>query len=177
MFNDTGNTTDGSSNHRLIWTAFADHVSVSLLYAAVGKWLTSTRLHGLSCLKSAGHHSRHDSLNESVRRARDSRATRLLREDGLRRDGKTMIPWKNGKELVRNVTVVDTLAKSYVSKTTGKVGTAAEDAEERKIQKYQGIASQYLFIPLVTGSNILNSFCTIMQPTALWIVYFKPDEE
>ncbi|GAU99982.1 hypothetical protein RvY_10911 [Ramazzottius varieornatus] len=44
--------------------------------------------------------------------------------------------------------MVDTLAKSYVGKTREKVGAAAEDAEERKIQKYQGIASQYLFVPL-----------------------------
>ncbi|GAU87628.1 hypothetical protein RvY_00447 [Ramazzottius varieornatus] len=41
-----------------------------------------------------------------------------------------------------------TLAKSYVGKTSEKVGAAAKDAEERKIQKYQGIASQYLFVPL-----------------------------
>ncbi|GAU95729.1 hypothetical protein RvY_07302 [Ramazzottius varieornatus] len=72
----------------------------------------------------------------------------LSRDDGLRPDGKTMIPWKNGKELVWDVTVVDTLAKSYVGKTSEKVGAAAEDAEEKKIEKYQGIASQYLFVPL-----------------------------
>ncbi|GAV06251.1 hypothetical protein RvY_16271 [Ramazzottius varieornatus] len=59
-----------------------------------------------------------------------------------------MIPWKNEKELVWDVTVVDALAKSYVGKTSEKVRAAAEDAEERKIQKYQGIASQYLFVPL-----------------------------
>ncbi|GAV06936.1 hypothetical protein RvY_16844 [Ramazzottius varieornatus] len=37
--------------------------------------------------------------------------------------------------------VPDTLVKSFVGKTSEKVGAAAEDAEERKIQKYQGIAS------------------------------------
>ncbi|GAV06471.1 hypothetical protein RvY_16455 [Ramazzottius varieornatus] len=72
----------------------------------------------------------------------------IPRDDGLRPDRKTIIPWKNGKELVWDVTVVDTLAKSYVGKTSEKVGAAAEDAEERKNQKYQGIASQYLFVPL-----------------------------
>ncbi|GAU99276.1 hypothetical protein RvY_10302 [Ramazzottius varieornatus] len=112
-------------------------------------------LHGLSCLKSAGRHSRHASLNESVRRALFSAQVPAVveplgrsRDDGLRPDGKTMIPWKNGEELAWDVTVVDTLAKSYVGKTSEIMGAAAEDAEERNIQKYQGIASQCLFVPL-----------------------------
>ncbi|GAU92222.1 hypothetical protein RvY_04334 [Ramazzottius varieornatus] len=100
-------------------------------------------LRGLSCPKSVGRHSRHASLNESVQRALVSAQVSavleplgLSRDDGLRPDGNTMIPWKNGKELVWDVTVVDTLAKSYVGKTSEKVGAVAEDAEERKIQKY-----------------------------------------
>lgn len=59
-----------------------------------------------------------------------------------------MIPWESGKELVWDVTVVDTLAKSYVGKTSEKVGATAEDAEQRKIQKDQGTASQYLVVKL-----------------------------
>ncbi|GAV00319.1 hypothetical protein RvY_11186 [Ramazzottius varieornatus] len=118
-----------------------------------GKVVDEYGLRGLSCLKSAGRHSRHASLSESVRRALVSAQVSavleplgLSRDHGLRPDGKTMIPWKNGKELVWDVTLVDTLAKFYVGKTSEKVGAAAKDAEERKIQKYQGIASQYFFV-------------------------------
>ncbi|GAU90487.1 hypothetical protein RvY_02894 [Ramazzottius varieornatus] len=43
----------------------------------------------------------------------------------------------NGKELVWDFTVVDKLTKPYVCELSEKIGAAAQDAEERKIMKYQ----------------------------------------
>ncbi|GAV01996.1 hypothetical protein RvY_12615 [Ramazzottius varieornatus] len=52
-----------------------------------------------------------------------------------------MVPWKHGKELAWDVTIVDTMVKSYVWKEE-KVGNPAEDREGRKVQKCHNIGSQ-----------------------------------
>jgi hypothetical protein len=43
---------------------------------------------------------------------------RLSRDDGKRPDGITLVPWIKGQPLVWDVTVVNTLADSYVLKTS-----------------------------------------------------------
>ena len=62
--------------------------------------------HGLSCLKSAGRVSRHDTLNETIRRAflcanvpARLEPKGMLEDDRRRPDGLTLIPWKHGKAL------------------------------------------------------------------------------
>jgi hypothetical protein len=42
----------------------------------------------------------------------------LSRDDGKRPDGITLVPWIKGQPLVWDVTIVDTLANSYVLKTS-----------------------------------------------------------
>jgi hypothetical protein len=60
----------------------------------------------------------------------------LSRDDGKRPDGMTLVPWIKGQSLVWDVTVVDTLADSYVLKTSEVSGFAAEMACKRKHSKY-----------------------------------------
>jgi hypothetical protein len=67
----------------------------------------------------------------------------LSRDDGKRPDGMTLIPWIKGQPLVRDVTIVDTLADSYILKVSG---FAAEMACKRKHSKYSSIiSSNYIF--------------------------------
>ena len=72
----------------------------------------------------------------------------LLRTDGKRPDGVTLLPWKQGKCATWDVTVSDTLAQSYVHETSQTPGAAAEAAAERKKNKYSSLSQSYLFVPI-----------------------------
>jgi hypothetical protein len=70
----------------------------------------------------------------------------LSRDDGKRPDGMTLVPWIKGQPLVWDVTIVDTLAESYVLKSSEVSGSAAEMACKRKHSKYSSIiSSNYVF--------------------------------
>ena len=62
----------------------------------------------------------------------------------------TLVPWADGKQLLWDVTVVDSLAPCRIN--AGSVcnpGTAAAEAEERKIDKYEDLVNDgYIFQPL-----------------------------
>ena len=59
-----------------------------------------------------------------------------------------MIPWRGGKCVAWDVTVTDTLAKSYLHATSSSAGGAAELAATRKTEKYSHLPSSYDFIPV-----------------------------
>src|SRR6218665_1146939 len=71
----------------------------------------------------------------------------LLRSDGKRPDGITLIPWKAGKSLVWDAMVIDTLAPSYLTASAAQSGAAAAIAEDRKMQKYHAFLQDHVFIP------------------------------
>uniref|UniRef100_A0A8D8XDW2 Uncharacterized protein n=1 Tax=Cacopsylla melanoneura TaxID=428564 RepID=A0A8D8XDW2_9HEMI len=51
--------------------------------------------------------------------------------------------------MIWDATCVDTLAISYISKTSQTCGAAAEDASVRKRKKYEGLSAQnFIFNPL-----------------------------
>ncbi|GAU91758.1 hypothetical protein RvY_03954 [Ramazzottius varieornatus] len=111
--------------------------------------------HGLSCKYSAGRHSRHNALKESLRRALATAQVPaileppgIFRADKRRPDRMSQVPWKNGKELVWDVTVVDTLAQMTVVDSSRRAGSAAEEAEKRKKAKYADIGQQFSFYPV-----------------------------
>ena len=79
-------------------------------------------LHGLSCTKSAGRFSRHATLIFLMKQTLGSldlpsrlKPRGLYRSDGKCPDCVTMIPWEMGKQLVWDVTVVDSLVPSRLN--------------------------------------------------------------
>ena len=81
--------------------------------------------------------------------------TGISRSDGKRPDGTTLIPWKRGRMLLWDATVVDTFATSYIKKTSMNAGSAAKLVENKKVQKYQSLLSEYYFVPVAieTGGS------------------------
>ena len=116
-------------------------------------------LHGLSCKKGGGKHHQHAELNDAIHRALAAAGipstlepSGLVRSDGKRPDGITYAPWAQGRPLVWDVTVPDTLAASYRSIATRHSGAVAEIAEKKKESKYSHLTHSYIFSPLAIES-------------------------
>jgi hypothetical protein len=135
--------------------------------------------HGLSCQKSAGRFSRHAALNDILRRSLASvnvpallEPPGILRDDGKRPDGMSLIPWKMGRVLVWDATCVDTLAPSHLHGTSSRAGAAAEAAEKVKNNKYRSLGAEYYFVPFGVetlgpwGPSALNLFKEISKKLA-----------
>ena len=75
--------------------------------------------------------------------------------DGKRPGGLTLILWQDGKSLTWGVTVVSTLADSYLHVTSHSAGGAAEIASVRKESKYSALPSDYLFQQIAFEKRIL----------------------
>ena len=71
----------------------------------------------------------------------------MLRSDGKRPDGVTMIPWSRGRTLVWDFTCPDTVAPSRVHQTSLATGVAASDAESKKLAKYSELIQNHVFVP------------------------------
>jgi len=59
-----------------------------------------------------------------------------------------MVPWKEGKPLTWDVTVVCSLADSYVDASARDAGSAAELASLRKVEKYSASERTRFFQPI-----------------------------
>ena len=113
--------------------------------------------HGLSCRWSEGRHQRHAALNDIVVRVLSSACVPsrleppgLLRSEGKRPDGVSVVPWKSGKFLVWDATCVDTFAPSYRSKAVHAAGAVAARVESLK---YAGLSHTHiLFVPVAVES-------------------------
>ena len=120
-----------------------------------GSTVDAKGVHALSCRKGASRLARHQALNEILWRGMASAgvpATKepvgLSRDDGKRPDGTTLIPWHDGKNLAWDVTVINTVADSYIGLSAQQPCGAAENAAERKNLKYSSLPSTLLFQPV-----------------------------
>ena len=131
--------------------------TLTVAAVAVVRWVRTAHMGYI-----VGKHSRHSAINEIICHSLCSAHIPSQREPtGLyttqtRPDGLTLVPWRSGKCLVWDATVVDTLAPSHVVHTRCTPGAAAAAAEDLKISKYSGrLPSTYEFIPL--GFETLGS--------------------
>ena len=131
-----------------------------------GAQVTADGSHGLSCGLGPGRVARHAALNDLVSRSLTragfpniKEPPGLSRTDGRRPDGLTLIPWRRGRGLVWDATVIDTVAPSYLRLTSASAGAAAELASTRKNDKYGQLIATYHFVPLAfeTMGPINNS--------------------
>jgi hypothetical protein len=125
-----------------------------------GTLVDATGAHALSCRRTAGRLIRHNHLNDIIHRAlsrADIPSTKepagLLRTDGKRPDGLTLVPWREGRCLVWDVTVADTTATSYLASTAVLAGSAADSAAARKESKYIELANRYEFVPIAMETH------------------------
>lgn len=124
-----------------------------------GHLIDARGTHGLACRKNVARQTRHALLNDLVHRAlikagfpSVKEPSGLLRDDGKRPDGCTLIPWSGGKCLTWDVTSPDTLAASHLSSTSVVVGAAAETAARNKVAKYVNLARTHQFVAIAVES-------------------------
>ena len=120
--------------------------------------------HGLSCYRSTGRIARHTGIND-IRRALASAGVpavlepnSLVRDDGKRPDGMTLLPWKVGRPLVWDATSVDTLVPSHVASTASCAGAAATAAETLKRRRCATVLSRLESKRSGLGARVRVSF-------------------
>ena len=84
-------------------------------------------------------------------------------------DGLSLVTWQNGKALCWVVTVICSLADSYISAAARDAGAAAELAASRKEVKYAGLDVDICLLPLPSRTweyqalQLASSFHTLVE--------------
>jgi len=122
--------------------------------------VTVNGCHGLSCRHGSGRHSRHSQVNDILCRAFNAAGAYATREphslcgrNDKRPVGTTQIPWRRGRCLAWDATCPNTYAQSYVLANRRKAGSAATEAELKKLHKYQDISTSVDCIPVAIESS------------------------
>ena len=129
-----------------------------------GALVDAQGIHGSVCKQAPSKIARHQAINDVIACTITAAGVPITKEPvGLTRldikqhDGLTFIPWQGGKPLTWNVTIVSTLADSYLHSTSHSAGSAAETASVRKESKYSSLPYYYTLCPKkVTPLNILQ---------------------
>ena len=88
----------------------------------------------------------------------------LLRSDGKRPDGLTLIPWKNGRCVTLDVTVTDTMVQSYLPATSGLSAERKTDTGSSRSHTLSHQLPLKLWDPsitLVSNSSLLSDLATL----------------
>jgi hypothetical protein len=124
-------------------------------WCVCGEMVDPKGYHALSCNKTKGKYPRHGEINKTFSMAFSSAGFPtnlepygLSRRDGKRPDGVTSYPWSRGRPLLWDVTVVNTIAATYINETSRASGSAADEAERRKHNHYIDLKNNYIFTPL-----------------------------
>ena len=72
----------------------------------------------------------------------------LSNDNNERPDGMSLFPWREGKNIIWDFTCSHTLAWSHVNSTAKEAGKASEQAEKKKMSKYEYLTPGYILIPI-----------------------------
>ena len=72
----------------------------------------------------------------------------LARTDSKRPDGATLVPWARGRCLLWDATCTDTLAPTFLQRSSVEAGAAAAQAEIKKQAKYAALSIAHEFVPV-----------------------------
>jgi len=72
----------------------------------------------------------------------------LVRDNGKRPDGLTLLPWNSGRSATWDVTVVDTLGNAYLQQSAITSASADETAAVRKRNKHSSFSGTHDFFPV-----------------------------
>jgi len=107
-------------------------------------------IHAFSCKRSSSRILHHNYINDVIWRALTRAGVPsmkephgLVRDDGKRPDGLTLLPWNSGRSATWDVTVVDTLGNAYLQQSAITSASAAETAAVRK----KGTSAAYSAAP------------------------------
>jgi len=89
----------------------------------------------------------------------------LMRQDGKRPEGITILPWSRGRPLAWDVTVPDTYVDSHVVNTAREAGAAANHAATNKNTKYSQLSNTHVFVPVAieTGGTWRHQAVELVQ--------------
>ena len=111
--------------------------------------------HALTCKSIKSRFTRHQMGNDVIRESFKSSCisstlerTGLMRNDGRRPGGVTMLPWSRGLSLAWDFTCVHRLATSHLSKGRQEGSSVATAKEAIKGQHYNDIPSCYILEPV-----------------------------
>ena len=111
--------------------------------------------HGLSCRLNEGRPPRHAEINSIIKKCLGKIGLPSILEpleldtgDGRRPDSITTFPWKHGKCLVWDATVVDAFSRSHIIASSIESGSSAKSVEILKSRKYQGLVGNFHFQPV-----------------------------
>lgn len=124
-------------------------------HCVCGAVADSKGVHALSCKKVKGKFSRHAEVNDIIKRGMMAAGIPavveppgLARRDGKRPDGLTLPCWSRGRPLVWDATIRHTIASSYVSRTSKRAGSAAEEGFKLKCGKYEELEDRFHVMPV-----------------------------
>jgi len=134
-----------------------------------GALVDAQGIHGSVCKEAPSRIASHQVINDVVSSAitaagvpETKEPVGLGRLDGKRPDGLTLIPQQSGKPLTWDVTVVSTLADSYLHSTSHSAGSAAETASNRTGKKLSTLPFLLIFYsnrsqlrPLAPSTHLL----------------------
>ena len=118
-----------------------------------GDWLLAPPITAVGLRMSDEEIKRHinDIIWKAMRRAdvpSMKEPLRLLRDDGKRPDGVTMIPWARRRRLAWYVTVSDTFTATHLPVTSLTPSASADKAAGKKPSKYHLLEQTHIFTPV-----------------------------